>query len=91
MDTFICEDIASALEQEFSVRVMDYIREKIESVQEETGDIILEATSAKGTGYRFAMIGKKNFPGAICVNEEGFMKKADAFYTNSTQLPVNYL
>lgn len=88
---FLGEDIASTSGQEFSLRVMDFIREKLEVIQDETGDIFnLEATPAEGTGYRLAMLDKKSFPESICANENGFLEGEDPFYTNSTQLPVNY-
>jgi len=50
----------------------------------------LEATPAEGTSYRLAMIDKEKFPEIICANEEEYRKGAAPFYTNSTQLPVNY-
>jgi ribonucleoside-triphosphate reductase len=70
---------------------MEFIRDMIVGIQEETGEIFnLEATPAEGTSYRLAMIDKKLFPNIICANEEKFQQGADPFYTNSTQLPVNY-
>ena len=33
---------------------------------------------------------KKKYPEIICANEEACRKGAEPFYTNSTQLPVNY-
>ncbi len=84
-------DIASEKGRKFSIKVMDFIREMIAEVQEETGDIFnLEATPAEGTSYRLAMIDKEKFPEIICANEEEYEKGAEPFYTNSTQLPVNY-
>ena len=50
----------------------------------------LEATPAEGTSYRLAMLDKKKFPKIFCANEDAFQKGAAPFYTNSTQLPVNY-
>ncbi|MBW1898627.1 MAG: ribonucleoside triphosphate reductase, partial [Deltaproteobacteria bacterium] len=55
------------------------------------GDIYnLEATPAEGTAYRLAMLDKKYFPDIVCMNEAGYENKEEPFYTNSTQLPVNY-
>jgi ribonucleoside-triphosphate reductase (formate) len=88
---FIGEDIASDTGMNFSIRVMDYLRDLLTEIQDETGDIFnLEATPAEGTAYRIAMIDKDKYPGIICSNEEEYRNGADPFYTNSTQLPVNY-
>ena len=75
----------------FSMKVMDFIRDIIAEIQEETGDIFnLEATPAEGTSYRLAMLDKKQFPEILCANEDEYQGGAAPFYTNSTQLPVNY-
>lgn len=75
----------------FSLSVMDFIRETIADLQEQTDDIFnLEATPAEGTSYRLAMLDKKQYPGILCANEDEYRKGAAPFYTNSTQLPVNY-
>jgi len=88
---FIGEDIASDRGQKFSLNAMNYMRNMISEIQESTGDIFnLEATPAEGTSYRLSMLDKKQFPGIICANEEDYQKGADPYYTNSTQLPVNY-
>ncbi len=88
---FIGEDIASDAGQNFSLKVMDFIRSMISEMQEKTGDMFnLEATPAEGTSYRLSMLDKKQFPEIICANEEDYQKGAAPYYTNSTQLPVNY-
>jgi len=88
---FIGEDIGSAAGQNFSLQTMDILRDLISDIQDETGDIYnLEATPAEGTAYRLAMLDKKYFPDIICMNEAGYENKEEPFYTNSTQLPVNY-
>jgi len=84
-------DIGSEKGLRFSLSVMDFIREMIADLQEQTGDILnLEATPAEGTSYRLAMLDKKEFPEILCANEDEYRKGAAPFYTNSTQLPVNY-
>jgi ribonucleoside-triphosphate reductase len=84
-------DIGSKRGLRFSLAVMDFIREMIADLQEQTGDIFnLEATPAEGTSYRLAMLDKKEFPKILCANENEYQKGAAPFYTNSTQLPVNY-
>jgi len=88
---FIGEDIASDAGQKFSLKLMDFMRDELAEIQEKTGDIFnLEATPAEGTSYRLSILDKKQFPGIICANEEDCKKGADPYYTNSTQLPVNY-
>ncbi len=85
------EDIASEKAREFSLRVLDFMREKLLEFQEETGNNYnLEATPAEGTSYRLAKIDKERNPEIICANEEEYKAGAEPFYTNSTQLPVNY-
>ena len=69
---------------------MDFLRDMIAGIQEETGDMFnLEATPAEGTSYRLAMLDKKLAHEIICANEDVYGKGAAPFYTNSSQLPVN--
>jgi ribonucleoside-triphosphate reductase len=75
----------------FALDVLDFMREKLIEFQKETGNNYnLEATPAEGTSYRLALKDKKQIPDIICGNEEEYQKGAEPFYTNSTQLPVNY-
>ena len=88
---FMGEDIASEAGRRFAIDVMDYLRETIAEIQEETGEIYnLEATPAEGTSYRLAICDKEKYPEIICANDEAYASGAEPFYTNSTQLPVNY-
>jgi len=88
---FMNADIASKQGRGFALTVMDFIRDLISEVQEETGDIFnLEATPAEGTSYRLAMMDKRLYPDIICANQADFKTGAAPYYTNSTQLPVNY-
>ena len=88
---FLDSNIASRDGQSFALEVMDFCREMISEIQEETGDIFnLEATPAEGTSYRLCMIDKNKFPEIICANEEDYQTGAAPYYTNSSQLPVNY-
>ena len=88
---FLGKDIGSEDGRKFSLEVMDFIRNTLAKLQEETGDIFnLEATPAEGTSYRLAMLDKKKFPDIICANQNDYTKGNDPYYTNSTQLPVNY-
>lgn len=88
---FLGSDITRQSGQRFALQVMDYIRERIAEKQEETGDIYnLEATPGEGTSFRLAMIDKKIYPDIRCANEASVQTGAAPYYTNSTQLPVNY-
>jgi len=77
--------------KDFGLKVLEFMRNKLIEFQEETGNNYnLEATPAEGTSYRLAMIDKKKYPDIICANEQTFKNGAEPFYTNSSQLPVNY-
>ncbi len=85
------EDITTDLGQEFALKVMDYLREVISEIQEETGELFnLEATPAEGTSYRLCMLDKRKYPEIICANETEVLSGAAPYYTNSSHLPVNY-
>jgi len=84
-------DIASQEGLTFAVKVLEYMRRRLSDYQEETGDIYnLEATPAEGTSYRLARIDKRRYPGIIVANEEHLREGVEPFYTNSSQLPVDY-
>lgn len=75
----------------FAIKVMDYMRKKMGQFQEQTGHIYnLEATPAEGTSYRLARIDKMQYPDIIVANERAYKTGGQPYYTNSTQLPVNY-
>ncbi len=77
--------------KEFALKVMDYMRNMISNFQKETGhNYNLEATPAEGTTYRLARLDKQKFDAIKCANEQEYQSGAKPFYTNSTQLPVNY-
>lgn len=88
---FMKEDIGTPAGHAFAVEVLDFLRQLIASIQEETGELFnLEATPGEGTAFRLAMMDKKQFPDIVCANEAYYQTGADPFYTNSSQLPVNY-
>lgn len=71
---------------EFSIQVLDHIRKRITSFQEETGNLYnLEATPAEGTTYRFAKEDKKRYPDILQAGHN-----ENVYYTNSSQIPVNH-
>ncbi len=88
---FLGDDITTEHGQQFSLEVMDFIRDHLSKIQEETGEIFnLEATPAEGTSYRLAMLDKKKYPDIICANDADAGNGASPYYTNSSQLPVNF-
>jgi len=80
------KDIGTEEGHSFGLRVMDFMRDRLADYQEETGNFYnLEATPAEGTTYRLARLDKKYYPEIISAGTDG-----EPFYSNSTQLPVNY-
>ncbi len=88
---FIGKGVGTPEGHEFAIEVLDYLRQLLEEMQVETGQMFnLEATPGEGTAYRLALLDKKEYSTIVCANEREFMNGADPFYTNSSQLPVNY-
>jgi len=83
---FLGENIAGKEGRKFALKTLDFMREHLKEYQEETGNMYnLEATPAEGTSYRLARIDKQNYPDIITAGTN----KAP-YYTNSSQLPVDY-
>ncbi|MEJ5338340.1 MAG: ribonucleoside triphosphate reductase [Aquificaceae bacterium] len=83
--------IAEPEGRNFAIRVLDFMREKLLEFQKRTGNNYnFEATPAESTAYRLARLDKKLFPDILVANEDNYRKGAEPFYTNSTQLPVDY-
>ena len=83
-------DISTPEGKAFALRVMDFMREKLKTFQEETGHFYnLEATPAEGAGYRLAKLDKSKYPLIYCATGQA-TATSKPFYTNSTQLPVNF-
>ena len=75
----------------FALRVLDFMRDRLEQFQKETGhQYNLEATPAEGTSYRLASSDKRRYPDVEVANEAEVAEGAKPFYTNSSQLPVNF-
>lgn len=86
LENFMDTNISSKEGIIFTNEVLDYMREKLSTFQEETGHIYnLEATPAEGTTYRLAKKDKELYPDIKVANTE---EETDPYYTNSTQLPV---
>ena len=84
--------IASREGKEFAIKALLFMRKLLGDFQEETGNIYnLEATPAEGTSYRLARIDKRAYPEIMVANQrQVVIQKAEPFYTNSSQLPVDY-
>lgn len=82
---FLGVNIVDPKGKAFAEKVLDYMRDKMQDYQEETGELFnLEATPAESTSYRLARHDKQNYPDIIASGT------SDPYYTNSTQLPVDY-
>jgi len=69
----------------FSLKVLDFMRNKLSEYQEETGNLYnLEATPAESTSYRLAKHDKKRFSDIKTAGDD------TPYYTNSTHLPVDF-
>ena len=86
------EGIGDEVGRNFAIKVMDFMRAKIVKFQKETGNNYnLEATPAEGTSYRLAKMDKEKLVSIKCANDEEYYSKgAKPFYTNSSQLPINF-
>lgn len=86
-ENLMAKNLGTKEGKDFALKVMDYLRARLIEIQEETeNNYNLEATPAEGTSYRLAILDKKQFPGIKSASCGG----DTPFYTNSTQLPVNY-
>ena len=80
------KDLTHEETQDFAVRVLKHMRERLSDYQELYGDLYnLEATPAESTAYRLAKHDKARYPDIITAHEGG-----TPYYTNSSHLPVGY-
>ncbi len=80
------KDLTHEETQDFAVRVLKHMRERLSDYQEQYGDLYnLEATPAESTAYRLAKHDKARYPNIITAHEGG-----TPYYTNSSHLPVGY-
>lgn len=83
---FLGENIASKKGRMFALEVMNFMRDRMVEYQRETGNIYnLEATPAESTSYRLCLKDKAKYPDIIAAGT-----KKSPYYTNSSQLPVNF-
>ena len=84
---WIGKDMTHPETQEFSKKVLNHMRERLSSYQEEYGDLYnLEATPAESTAYRLAKHDRSRYPDIKTAGKEG----DTPYYTNSSHLPVDY-
>jgi ribonucleoside-triphosphate reductase len=78
-------DLTTPEGQQFAIRTLNYMRDVIRDIQDETGNYYnLEATPAEGTSYRLAKHDKERYGDIITAGD------TVPYYTNSTQLPVGF-
>ena len=83
---FIGEDIGTKRGKKFALEVLDFMRNKLIEYQKETDNLYnLEATPSEGTSFRQAKVDREKYPDIITAGT-----KQIPYYTNSSQLPVNY-
>lgn len=83
---FIGKDAGTPQGRKLTLEILDFMNERLLKYQEETGNLYnLEATPAEGTSYRLALQDKKLYPDIITAGTD-----EAPYYTNSTQLPVDY-
>jgi len=88
---FLRENLTTKQGIDFTIKTLNFMRDKLEKYQEETGHMYnLEATPAESTAYSLALKDKKKYPDIIVANEDDVESGAEPYYTNSTQLPVDY-
>ncbi len=81
------EDMTHKETKEFTIKTLNYMRERLSDYQEKYGDLYnLEATPAESTTYRLAKADKKRWPDIRTAGKEG----DTPYYTNSSHLPVGY-
>jgi ribonucleoside-triphosphate reductase len=76
--------ISSLEGKEFTIKVLNFMRDTIKEFQKETGNLYnLEATPAESTAYRFGKLDRELYPDIITAGN------GVPYLTNSTHLPVN--
>ena len=84
---WIKKDLTNKEAQDFTKKVLNFMREKLSDYQEKYGDLYnLEATPAESTSFRLAKHDKKIYPDIISASND----ENTPYYTNSSHLPVGY-
>ncbi len=85
---WIRKDMTSQETQDFTIEVLNHMRERLSDYQEMYGDLYnLEATPAESTAYRLAKHDKETYPDIITAAKT---ENETPYYTNSSHLPVGY-
>jgi len=75
----------------FGLEIMDHMRERLMKYQADTNQMFnLEASPGEGATYKFAKADKKKYPDIITAADLVEKPGMVPYYTNSSQLPVNY-
>ena len=83
---FLGKDIGTREGRAFAIEILNFMRDRLMDYQLETNSIYnLEATPAEGASYRLARIDQQKFRAIRSASESD-----EPYYTNSSQLPVNY-
>ncbi len=83
---FLGENIASKKGRRFALEVMNFMRKRMVEYQDETKNVYnLEATPGESTAYRLCLKDKAKYPDIAAAGT-----KKSPYYTNSSQLPVNF-
>ena len=82
---FLGKGIGTPEGKDFTIQVLNFMRETMREFQEETGHLYnLEATPAESTTYRLARLDKAKYPRILTAGTDKY-----PFMTNSTQLNVD--
>ena len=85
---WIGKDLSHQESLDFTIKTLNYMREKLSDYQELYGDLYnLEATPAESTSFRLAKHDRKRYPKIITASQG---PNATPYYTNSSHLPVGY-
>jgi len=86
LTNFLGENIASKKGRTFALEVMNFMRDRLVEYQRQTGNVYnLEATPGESTSYRLCLKDKAKYPDIFAAGT-----KKNPYYTNSSQLPVNF-
>lgn len=81
---FLGADLVDGKSRAFALEVLDFMRARIQEIQEETGNMYnLEATPAEGASYRLARADRERYPDLVSSG------KNEPYYTNSVHPPVS--
>lgn len=88
---FMGKDITTKEGQKFAEETLEFMNKKLLQYQKEEDNLYnLEASPAEGASYEIARKDKEIYPDIIVANEKQWKSGAAPYYTNSTQLPVDF-